>query len=286
MIYLLRTAGINTDHKAVLVLKIGYTDDLRGDGRFQDYKNAGMDIEILHTISGGNTYLEHELQRKFQNHRLSWKSLEWFEDCEEILDAFSGFSNIDDVSALLGYVNFEEFENRRLKISEKELYLESLGTVINNFGEDSSISNFYRDFISESRFPKRLESLCKFDEYEKLIDYIPDSTFSQFIEVLGPDRCAAFSYRKNLLKKELKTYINIHSVDVRPMILEKFCIGSKYTLNSIKQELGNIYESVGYSKTPKAVDLLDYFEIQETSFCTTVDGKKHKTRAYKILSIK
>ena len=106
------------------------------------------------------------------------------------------------------------------------------------------------------------------------------------VEFDFPGRCAAFSYRRNLLEKELKKCINHQSIDVRSIILEKFHVGSKYTLLGIKQELGNIYESVGYSKTPKAVDLLEYFEIQETSFYTTIDGKKHKTRAYEILSIK
>ena len=42
MIYLLRTAGIDGNHLPVLILKIGYTDDSRGEGRFQNYKNAGM----------------------------------------------------------------------------------------------------------------------------------------------------------------------------------------------------------------------------------------------------
>ena len=286
MIYLLRTSGINEKHEPVLILKIGYTDDSRGEGRFADYKSAGMDIEVLYKVQGGNIDLEHELQKRFHNFNLSWKSLEWFEDCPEIVNAFSGFNDIDNVANFLDYSSFDEFIESRKKINLKELYTESLNAVISDFGEDSSIVGFYRSFIDETRFDRRLECLCNFEDREKLFDYIPDKSFADFIRILGPSRCAAFSYRRNLLERELKNCINHQSVDVRSVILEKFNIESKYSLPNIKQELGIIYESVGYSKTPKAVDLLEYFNVQETSFYTTVDGKKHKTRAFEILSIK
>ena len=290
MIYLLRTAGINTEHKAVVVLKIGYTDDLRGDGRFQDYKNAGMDIEILYTISGGNTYLEHELQRKFQAHRLPWKSLEWFEDCEEILKAFSEFNCIDDITNFLGYSNFEEFEriNIDLKKSEKELYQESLDIVIRDFGEDSSVSEFYKSFISETKFPKRLESLCKFEERDKLLSYIPDDKFSQFLKVLGPDRCAAFSYRGYLLEKEVLKITNVQKSNiVRDKIYETFEIGEIYSLSEIKRLLSNIYESVGgLSIAAKSTDLKKYFNVRSTMILMNDQGERKKTKVLEILSIK
>ena len=232
MIYLLRTSGINEKHEPVLILKIGYTDDSRGEGRFADYKSAGMDIEVLYKVQGGNIDLEHELQKRFHNFNLSWKSLEWFEDCPEIVNAFSGFNDIDNVANFLDYSSFDEFIESRKKINLKELYTESLNAVISDFGEDSSIVGFYRSFIDETRFDRRLECLCNFEDREKLFDYIPDKSFADFIRILGPSRCAAFSYRRNLLERELKNCINHQSVDVRSVILEKFNIEGQYWITS------------------------------------------------------
>ena len=286
MIYLLRTAGINTEHKAVLVLKIGYTDDLRGDGRFQDYKNAGMDIEILHTISGGNTYLEHELQRKFQAHRLPWKSLEWFEDCEEILDAFSGFSNIDDISALLGYVNFEEFERSRIRKSEKELYQESLESIIHDLGENDKSSIFYKKLLDLKTFTERLKFICKCTDsniVSNVLMYIHDSFYEEAYSKLGPNGCSACGFGRS---KEIDRLLNNQDIDISSDILSRFEVGKKYSLTEIKEYLSNLYLNAGFKSNAKATDISKYFELKPTQLLVNLDGEKKKVRAFEILSIK
>ena len=51
-------------NEAISILKIGYSKDDRGDGRFQDYINSGQVIQPVKTISGGSLRLEGELQNK------------------------------------------------------------------------------------------------------------------------------------------------------------------------------------------------------------------------------
>ena len=113
--------------------------------------------EVLYKIPGGNIDLEHELQKRFRDQKLSWKSLEWFYNCTEIMNAFSEFVRIDDVAIFLGYNSFEEFIGSRKKINMKDLYIESLNNIISDFGEDSPIVKFYRGFVEETRFDKRLK---------------------------------------------------------------------------------------------------------------------------------
>lgn len=286
MIYLLRTSGINEKHEPVLILKIGYTDDSRGEGRFADYKSAGMDIEVLYKVRGGNIELEHELQKRFHNFNLSWKSLEWFEDCPEIVNAFSGFSDIDNIANFLDYSSFDEFIESRKKINLKELYTESLNAVISDFGEDSSIVEFYRSFIDEARFDRRLECLCNFEDREKLIDYIPDESFANFIRILGPERCKALKYRKSDVDREIDRLLNNQNIDITSDIISKFEIGRKYSLIEIKEYLTNLYEAKGFKSSPKATDLSKYFELRAAKLSAIVDGEKKMVRAFEILSIK
>ncbi len=286
MIYLLRTSGINEKHEPVLILKIGYTDDSRGEGRFSDYKSAGMDIEVLYKVQGGNIDLEHELQKKFHNFNLSWKSLEWFEDCPEIVNAFSGFSDIDNIANFLDYSSFDEFIESRKKISLKELYTDSLNSVISDFGEGSSIVGFYRSFIDETRFDRGLECLCNFEDREKLVDYIPDESFANFIRVLGPEKCKSFSYRRAVISEEFNRVLANNSIDIDSIIYSRFEVGKRYSFLEIKESLYNIYLENGFNSTAKATDLTKYFNTKEVLLSLNVNGKIKRVAGYEILKRK
>ena len=63
-----------------------------------------------------------------------------------------------------------------------------------------------------------------------------------------------------------------------------FKIKSKYTLKDIKYTLGIIYRDLGISKTPKASDLCNYFEVSEVKIYDSVLKKQNK--GYLILGIK
>jgi hypothetical protein len=82
MIYLIKSPSFK--HK--FILKIGYTMDDRGDGRFDDYRSTNPDIEVLYTISGGTQNDETNLHKYFRH--LRYCRIEWYIDSLDIINFF------------------------------------------------------------------------------------------------------------------------------------------------------------------------------------------------------
>jgi hypothetical protein len=56
--------------------------------------------------------------------------------------------------------------------------------------------------------------------------------------------------------------------------MASFEIGRKYTKSNLKEMLGEIYQSIGLSKTPKASDLDSYFDIKPCLITNKETGKR------------
>ncbi len=69
-------------------------------------------------------------------------------------------------------------------------------------------------------------------------------------------------------------------------IYQDFKVGDKLSLADIKIKLSNIYSEINYSKTPKANDIENYFNIKEYMTTGIIDGKKKRIRGYELLSQK
>ena len=61
-------------------------------------------------------------------------------------------------------------------------------------------------------------------------------------------------------------------------------LGYKYSLKEIKGTIALIYQSLGLSKTPKATDILEYFNVKEVFIYDPVTKKQSK--GYLIQSLK
>ena len=144
---------------------------------------------------------------------------------------------------------------------------------------DDSTRNNIRDFIDEfeskSGFYDKMKFLCEAKltkaEILSILDQIP-LTYKDFYRTLGPDRCKANGYNKTKLKREFDNMFLVDFVKLKSEILSKFKVGERYLKSDIKEKLREIYSSISYTKTPKANDLEDYFDVKE---CTILkDGKK------------
>ena len=74
------------------------------------------------------------------------------------------------------------------------------------------------------------------------------------------------------------------SINLKLQFISIFKIGSKYTLKDIKGVIKDIYLKSNISKTPKASDLCNYFEVSEVKIYDSVLKKQNK--GYLILGIK
>lgn len=295
MIYLLETfTGILgetvEESQPVHALKIGYTNDDRGEGRFKDYTNAGLVIRVLKTIPGGSIKLEHILQRRFGEYRIPGRSIEWFFVNKEILDFFSNCKTDGDLLKKLG-------------LTEKDLIPGEIRKPVTGF-----VDFFYKfEKASEDNLTflpvlKRLDEMSFFSDRlryicEEVIVEMDSEVVPNFISVLpilyqtlllnlSLSELRSLSYRKKVVitKFETSIYNSIVEPKVSDKIYETFIIGEKYLLTDIKDTLGNIYKDCDMYRSPKATDLHRYFELKVCNILNPLNNKYDK--GFEILSIK
>ena len=151
------------------------------------------------------------------------------------------------------------------------------------------INNFMIDFNSVRYFTDKMRLLCETDISKKALDIIFRQIhvdYYTYYNVLGPNKIKALSYQKSKLDLEYSKLINnskLESNNIKEGFINTFKVGDKYTLSNIKKMITELYREIGLDKTPKAVDILDYFEVLKTR---AKDDSGKFVAAYKILSLK
>lgn len=305
MIYLIKTAvfieGKTEDlDKIVLALKLGYSRDERGKGRFEDYKTGGLTYRIIKTILGGSYKLENLLHHLFSNYRIPSRSKEWFYYHSEIVNVIEACNSETDLYRLFGVENEEDLLSKELK-SKSESYKINyeLSQGIQRFKsthkilKDNKIYELLLTFQKLLTFPDRMKMVCTLldknvdeNELNSFLTYIPQ-IFEKFYRILGPKRISELSYRRDNLKAEYDKLVNNQKVEVlaREKITEFFLIGEKYTNSWVKAKLKEIYLDIGLNKTAKAKDIEDYFEVSTCNIQRAEDPLKYD-KGYLILSLK
>lgn len=119
-----------------------------------------------------------------------------------------------------------------------------------------------------------------------VLDQIPDSDeIKSYYNILGPKRLKALTYSKTYIKKELGIVTFSPELLINTITLN-FNPGEKYSLSDLKAKLGDLYNSINYTATPKANDILNYFEVKEYKSTETIGGEKKRVRGYELLSRK
>ena len=131
---------------------------------------------------------------------------------------------------------------------------------------------------------KRLKDLCETKEFKedekKVIAHQVSEKFDKLYNLLGPEKCKAAGYNTTDLLKEIEFMLSKESVQSR--FCSQFLVGNKYTNQDAKRRIKKIYEDLNFERTPKAVDLLDFFEVKKVQIME--DGKK--VHGYEILGVK
>lgn len=144
-----------------------------------------------------------------------------------------------------------------------------------------ALNEFY---INISRVSDRYKFLCSLDPsiVKSCLPHLPES-FVNYYTVLGPERIKACGYNVTDMKKEYEKIIGNQGVDVSSAVVKEFSVGEKLSKILAKDRLKKVYDSIGYSKTPKAVDLGDYFIIKN---CKIPKPDGTRDNGYEILAIK
>ena len=247
-------------------------------------------------------YISNKLS-KTENLLLSYKSSPTSESKHDLADTYQKvaktFNYKDDYVAVNTHGGTDLFpvRNELVLISERRAFdiqqvdYKDRFTVFNKLADLEMISCKIQDFISIFNtlpgFYDKMKAICEspFSETERLmiLEQVPILYKNLYLKV-GPDRIRAKGYNITFIKRELSDAEINSNIDLKSEIYKLFQIGKRYLLQEIKQELSNLYNTIGYKDTPKASDLEKYFEVRKIRFPLDSEGKR--SPGYEILSKK
>lgn len=115
------------------------------------------------------------------------------------------------------------------------------------------------------------------------INQLSDSDYvKMYYTNLGPNRIKALSCNVTLLKKEMGIVV-FDQNKLEKRIYSDFREGDKFSLSDLKIKLSQLYDSIGYKKSPKAIDINEFFETKEYKVTDIVDGVKKRIRGYELI---
>ena len=145
-----------------------------------------------------------------------------------------------------------------------------------------------KEFNELKWFTDKMALVCNtgFDEgtQQVFLKQIP-ITFGNYYNVLGPDKLRTLMYRNDNIKEAYNREISNQTIDIKSIIINEFVVGNRYPKAIIKEKLKRIYSEVGYEKTAKATDLLDYFSIRQCEI-TRSEDKTKRDSGFIILALK
>ena len=133
------------------------------------------------------------------------------------------------------------------------------------------------EFDKDNNFSRRMKLLCDiYFQYPTFYIQYANSPlqciipieYQNYINLLGFEKIKALEYRENNIITYIQSQQNLQNSSITSL----FKIGSKYATQQIKKMLRDFYINNNITKTPKASDLNEYFELKACQFME--DGKK------------
>ena len=152
---------------------------------------------------------------------------------------------------------------------------------------DTDVNNevfikFFEEFDRQKDRRHKLKFLCESSNlpgFGTILDNVPNKRFKEYINTLGVEGCKSLCYKIELIDKKLSV-LSFDQDKLREAVYAKFEVGKAYTKSILKKMLDEVYKSIGYKVTAKAIDLEEYYNLRRTS---VFDGNK-RTAGFKLLS--
>lgn len=317
MIYLIKSYG----YRGKSVLKIGFTDDIQK--RSYQYFSSNPMMEVLSTREGDEIFeklLHRYLYYLGFQYKRFGRLDEWFIDSPEVKRLFhisrkvlekkiwKHRDKILDISSSTDFRLFEylyqknkegfignEFDyidgkltRTKAKTIDISFWSKCIKKEAINSDKTDIVSVFLKKFHSTGIFKEQMKMYCEFcDQYKDnpfimspLIHKV-DPKFKTYYDLYGTSGCRAVRYEESFLKEKIEDLMREDSL--KYSLITEFKIGEKILLKDIKLKLKNIYNTLGINKTPKAVDLCQYFVLEDTKLLDPLTNKRNK--GYKIVGI-
>ena len=135
------------------------------------------------------------------------------------------------------------------------------------FQSSQEISRFMEEFSKLDTFKRRLRFFCNYElsdiERNIILNQLGEhDNIRSYYTTLKPDRLKSLGYNRTYIERELGVVVFNKELLVKT-IFQNFKIGDKIPNTDIKNILTNLYSSINYKATPKAIDLGEYFEVKK-----------------------
>ena len=292
MLYLLRSYT-----KDGIILKVGYAEDY--SKRLSQYQAHNPGIEEVGKREGE---IEDETLLHVYLHMfgLGVHKDEWYINSPDTIEKFNDswdtiseylWDNIDNIAKNASIEKAYSIISRLIVISDKineksKAYAKYIRfeneKKIKNFTDTSKLSDIslkiFELFKTSRNFETRMKIVCDAINNNKDIEdelslFVPDQ-FINYTKVLGTSVIKANGYKEVDLRRLL---VNMRvSSKVDDIILSTFKVGERYSKSDIKEMLRKIYTSLDMTKTPKATDLEEYFELRRCKITNKTDRKRYE----------
>ena len=200
-------------------------------------------------------------------------------------DLFPVFNNLVMVAELRAYeVQQIDYRDRFTVFNSLVEYTSSSDFELEHTHNSNRIDEFLHEFTDLRFFTDKMRLFCECQEAFNVLELVPIEYKNYYI-TLGPEKIKSLSYQKSKLEEEYGNLKNNQEVkdDFVNELFDMFPLNSRISYLEIKKLLSGFYSKIGLIKTPKATDLLDYFEVKKIKI-TTEDGKR--VDGYEILKRK
>ena len=181
--------------------------------------------------------------------------------------------------------DMRSYEIQQVDYKDRFRVFSALGNKVH---KSDIVQHILREFESKQYFTGKMKYLYSLnmepDIAKQVLDNIYDTRFSKYYWTISASRAGSLNYQSGKLEEEYNSLMGFktNENEIKEKILQTFLVDSRYLKSDIKETLRKIYEELGYSKTPKASDLEEYFEIKECKITNSLGKQDHGFRIVKI----
>ena len=240
---------------------------------YDDYIIDNFNIELQ------ELYHEKALKEKIEKVRSVSAKLRHYCTFKEVFpETTYSIPWLDKYIEVLGFEKCSELDYDEVKLTQ---LLNSILYPPTDSEEDQILQNFLdNEFYFCRTFEGRLKLYCEFRDKNKdnpvimegLLCKVTDQRFNQYYNYFGTSGCRAVGFREAPILRFLRDDSKKNLL--REWIYFTFKEGDRYSKAELKEILRGIYQKLSLSRTPKASDLKEYFELSKTTI-TTPEGKKN-----------
>ena len=183
------------------------------------------------------------------------------------------------------------FEIQQIDYADRFTVFSSVGKISSTNKINDQVQQFLQVYEKLPSLYEKLKYLCEYpvsDQFKKdyILGHITEKHFKDYYLTLGSERLRGLSYNITKINKELGI-ITFDQEKLKNIILKEFNTGDKLSRDDIKFKLSILYNQIGYKKTPKAVDLEEWFTLKKIQINTRLeDGSYKRDHGFEILAKK